>query len=177
MRFLRHSYAYVLTAALLLVAMTALEHLYFRRLSGGIPALDMRFAGFSDEDVTKWLMGLGAHGREAVLVWHYLTLDMVLPVVLGLALASLIAAAGNRLPGFARLGETAKAAFAVGLVMPYVVADYAQNFAVVRMLDDPTMATPAAIALASGLNVAKFALAAVPVAVLLTLFLAGRRKR
>ena len=57
MRFLQHRYAFVLTAALLLVAMTALEYLYFRRLSGGIPGFDMRFAGFSDEDVTKWLMG------------------------------------------------------------------------------------------------------------------------
>jgi hypothetical protein len=110
--------------------MNGLECLYFRRLSDGIASLDLRFAGFSSEDVTEWLKALGAHGREAVSIWHYLTLDLVSPAVLGLALASMIVATGNRHPRFARYDTHSKAAFAAVLVLPYVFADYAQNITV-----------------------------------------------
>lgn len=177
MRILRHSAALCAIAALLFAAMSLLEFFYFRSLTGGIAGLDMRVAGFTPEQAMEWLTALGAPGREAVLFWHYLTLDLVLPAVIALALASLVLAAGKRLPGFARLGETAQTAFAMALVLPYLLADYSQNFLVARMLADPLTARPASMALASGLVVAKFVFGAIAVIILVAMFLAGQKNR
>ena len=59
----------------------------------------------------------------------------------------------------------------------YAVADYAQNFAVARLLSDFQSANPDSLAFASLLTVTKFALLAIPVFVIAIFALAGQRRR
>lgn len=173
MRLLRHSWALCVAAAAQFVAMTALEFLYFRRLSGGLASLDTRMFGFGAEEGMEWLTALGPTGREAVMVWHYLTFDLVFPLLSGAALASLVLASGSMLKGFAALPVRLQNLVGCVLVAPYVIADYAQNVAVGRLLSDSLEADPSSLALASALVVAKFAFLAVPVAIIAAFALAG----
>ncbi|TIN81798.1 MAG: hypothetical protein E5Y29_11530, partial [Mesorhizobium sp.] len=80
--------------------LTALEFFYFRQLSGGLPSLDMRILGFTPDEGMAWLTALGRRGGEIILVWHYLTFDLLFPALLSVTLVSLILATGRRLKAF-----------------------------------------------------------------------------
>lgn len=175
-RLARHAGALCVASACVFAAMVLLEFFYFRSLSGGLPSLDMRYFGFTPDEGMEWLTALGRRGSENILVWHYLTFDLLFPALLSMTLVSLILAAGNRLRRFSALSENARSSFALGLVLPYTVADYAQNIAVARVLSDPVAANPDTLSLASGLIVAKFALGAIPIIVIVALVLAGQRE-
>lgn len=174
-RLRRHAAALSFATAAVFAAMVALEFLYFRGLSGGLTSLDLRFWGFSEAEGFAWVAALGRRGAEIILVWHYLTLDLVFPALLSLTLASLILKAGERLPRFAAQTPTMRSLAALALVLPYAIADYAQNFVVARILSDPPAAGARSMSLASGLIVTKFALVAVPVVVLGAFWVAGQR--
>ncbi|WP_199227113.1 hypothetical protein [Aminobacter sp. AP02] len=176
-RLRRHAAALSFATAVMFIAMIAMEFLYFRRLSGGLTSLDLRFLGFSETEGFAWIAALGRRGAEAILVWHYLTFDLVFPALLSLTLASLILKAGEQLPRFAALSHTMRSVTALVLVLPYTIADYAQNIVVARMLSDPPSAGSRSMALASGLIVAKFALLVVPVVALGAFVLAAQRRR
>ncbi|RVC56011.1 hypothetical protein EN759_38245, partial [Mesorhizobium sp. M00.F.Ca.ET.038.03.1.1] len=75
------------------------------------------------------------------------------------------------------MSEPLQALFSLVLVLPYAVADYAQNFAVARLLSDFQSANPDSLAFASLLTVTKFALLAIPVFVIAVFALAGQRWR
>ncbi|WP_315928129.1 hypothetical protein [Mesorhizobium sp. SP-1A] len=169
--------ALIFASGAVFLAMTLLEFFYFRDLSGGLPSLDMRFTGFTPDEGMAWLTALGRRGSEIIIVWHYLTFDLLFPALLSATLVSTILVTGRRLPGFASLSEGAQTLLAIGLVMPYTLADYAQNLAVVRLLSDFLLANPDSLSLASGLIVTKFALEAVPLIVIAAFILAGRRHR
>jgi hypothetical protein len=61
-------------------------------------------------------------------------------------------------------------------VLPYTLADYGQNLAVVRLLSDFLSANPDSLTLASALIVTKFALGAIPIVVIAAFVLAGQRR-
>ena len=176
-RLSRHVAALCVVSAGIFVAMTALEFLYFRSLSGGLPSLDLRFAGFTPDEGMAWLTALGRRGSEIVLVWHYLTFDLLFPALVSVTMVCLILTAGRRLPGFRALSEQAQVLFALAMVLPYTIADYAENIAVARLLSDFLTANPDSLSFASALIVTKFAFGAIPVAVIAAMFLAGRRYR
>jgi len=173
----RHAAALSLASGAVFVAMTALEFLYFRRLSGGLSSLDLRVAGFTPDEGMAWLTALGRRGSEIVIVWHYLTFDLLFPALFSVTLASVILAAGRRLPRFRRLSDRAQLLLAAGVVAPYTLADYAQNVAVARLLSDFLHANPDSLSLASALVVTKFAFMVVPLAVIATFVLAARRRK
>lgn len=158
------------------VAMTALEFLYFRRLSGGLLSLDLHVLGFTPDDGMAWLTALGRRGSEIIIVWHYLTFDLLFPALFSATLMSLIQWTGQRLPRFAALTARGQALLALGLVLPYTLADYAQNIALIRLLSDFLNADPDSLAFASGLTVTSSALVAVPMTVVATFYLAGRER-
>lgn len=166
-----------LTAAalLLLALMQAVEWLVLRPAAGMIPSLDPRAGGFTTAEAAAWLTKLGeSDGTTAVLAFHYLSLDLVFPALFTAAMAAMLVAAGDRLARFAMLPSQAKALLAATLVVPYAVADYAQNVAVMRLLlSGGPEPSDAAVALASGLNVAKFALLAPPLATIAVFALKG----
>src|SRR6476659_2509899 len=108
-----------------------------------------------------WLTALGRRGSEIILVWHYLTFDLLFPALLSVTLVSLILATGRRLKAFRVLSAQLQSIFA--LVLPYTLAHYAQNIAVARLLSDFLSANPDSLSLASALTVTKFALFAIPV--------------
>ena len=112
---------------------------------------------------------------EIILVWHYLTFDLIFPALLSLALASLILL-GKRLPRFAALSELARSSFALAIVAPYAAFDYAQNIAVADLLADPFNAKLDSILLASSLVVTKFAFGAIPFIVIALFALAGQKR-
>lgn len=148
--------------------MTVVEFLVFRQMSGGLPSLDVRWLGFSPQEGQQWVQALGPTGQQTVLVWHYLTFDLVFPALLACALASLILYFGEYLRGFRVLGDKAKTVFAVGSVLPFIVFDYAQNWFVWTVLVDPHGAHGRDFALASMFGILKFLsflLAAIVVAV------------
>jgi hypothetical protein len=176
-RLARHAAALCVASACVFAAMTVLEFLYFRSLSGGLSSLDLRIIGFTPDEGLEWLNALGRRGAENILVWHYLTFDLLFPALLSATLVSLILVAGNRLPRFAALSKRVQSILALGFVLPYTVADYAQNLAVARVLANPLAANPDTLSLASGLVVAKFALGAIPLMVIAALFLAGEAKK
>ncbi len=171
----RHVVALCVATACVFLAMTALEFLYFQRLSGGSPSLDLRFLGFTPDQAMVWLTALGRRGSEIIIVWHYLTFDLLFPALSSLALMSLLLAAGNRLPRFAAVPERMQAVFVLVLVLPYMLFDYAQNIAVVRLLSDFLSANPDSLALASTLVVCKFVFGVIPVIVIAAFLLAGRK--
>ncbi|WP_292431954.1 hypothetical protein [Mesorhizobium sp.] len=177
LRLSRHAAALCFVCVAVFVAMTAMEFLYFRQLSSGLPSLDLRFAGFTPDEGMAWLTALGRRGSEIILVWHYLTFDLLFPALLSLTLVSLILAAGRRLKNFRALSAQLQSLFALVLVLPYTLADYAQNFAVARMLSDFLSANPDSLSLASALIVTKFALLAIPVTVIAAFQLMGQRRR
>ncbi|WP_348642798.1 hypothetical protein [Mesorhizobium sp. B2-2-3] len=156
--------------------MTLMEFFYFRQLSGGLPSLDMRVFGFTPDEGMAWLTALGRRGGEIILVWHYLTFDLLFPTLLSVTLVSLILATGRRLRNFRVLPGQIQSIFALILVLPYTIANYAQNIAVARLLSDFLSANPDSLALASALIVTKFALLAIPVIVIAVFWLAGQKQ-
>lgn len=155
--------------------MQMMEFFVFRRFSGGSPSLDLRWAGFTAREASDWLHALGRQGAEAVIVWHYLTFDLLFPVLLGMAFASTILLLGSRLPRFAVMSPAFRLCFALVLSLPYVFFDYAQNWAVVQLLREPFEVLSADANLASALNVLKFVFGALPVAVIALFALAGNK--
>ncbi|AMX97035.1 hypothetical protein A4R28_04500 [Mesorhizobium ciceri] len=172
----RHAGALCFLSAVVFIAMTAMEFLYFRQLSGGLPSLDMRIFGFTPDEGMAWLTALGRRGGEIILVWHYLTFDLLFPALLSVTLVSLILATGRRLKAFRVQPVQLQSIFALVLVLPYTLADYAQNIAVARLLSDFLSANPDSLSLASALTVTKFALFAVPVIVIAAFWLAGQKR-
>ncbi|TGQ73213.1 hypothetical protein EN829_012350 [Mesorhizobium sp. M00.F.Ca.ET.186.01.1.1] len=177
LRLSRHAAALCFLSAAVFIAMTAMEFFYFRQLSGGLPSLDIRYLGFTPDQGMAWLTALGRRGGEIVLVWHYLTFDLFFPALLSVTLVSLILATGRRLQGFRRLPGQMQSILALILVLPYTLADYAQNLAVARLLSDFLSANPDSLAFASALIVTKFALLAVPVIVIAAFWLAGQKRQ
>jgi hypothetical protein len=177
LRLSRHVGALCFLSAVVFIAMTVLEFFYFRQLSGGLPSLDMRIFGFTPDEGMAWLTALGRRGGEIILVWHYLTLDLLFPALLSLTLVSLILTAGRRLTSFRMLSGPVQSLLAVGAVLPYTVANYAQNIAVARLLSDFLSANPDSLSFASALIVTKFVLLAVPVIIIAILGLAGRNRQ
>jgi hypothetical protein len=177
LRLSRHAAALCFVSVAVFAAMTAMEFLYFRQLSGGLPSLDTRLTGFTPDEGMAWLTALGRRGSEIILVWHYLTFDLLFPALLSLTLVSLILAAGRRLKNFRALSAQLQSLFALVLVLPYTLADYAQNIAVARLLSDFQSANPDSLSFASALIVTKFALLAIPAVVIAVLHLAGQRRQ
>lgn len=177
LRLSRHAAALCFLSAAVFIAMTALEFLYFRQLSGGLSSLDMRYFGFTPDEGMAWLTALGRRGSEIILVWHYLTFDLLFPALLSLTLVSLILATGRRLKSFRVLPGQVQSIFAVVLVLPYTIADYAQNIAVARFLSDFLYANPDSLAFASALIVTKFVMLAVPMIVIVLFALVGQKRQ
>ncbi|MDX8524720.1 hypothetical protein RFM68_09385 [Mesorhizobium sp. MSK_1335] len=177
LRLSRHAAALSIASIALFLVMTTLEFFYFQRLSGGLASLDIRVAGFTPDDGMAWLTALGRRGGEIIIVWHYLTFDLLFPALLSLTLVSLILAFGRRLSTFRAMPVQVQALFSLVLVLPYTIADYAQNLAVARLLSDFQSANPDSLAFASFLTVTKFALLAIPFFVIAVFALAGQRRR
>ncbi len=176
LRLSRHAGALCFASMAVFIVMTLLEFFYFRGLSGGLPSLDVRFGGFTPDEGMAWLTALGRRGSEIILVWHYLTFDLLFPALLSLTLVSLILATGRRLKNFRAMPVQLQSLFALVMVLPYTCADYAQNIAVARLLSDALSANPDSLSLASSLIVTKFAFLAIPVAVIAVLILAAQRR-
>jgi hypothetical protein len=162
-------------SACLFLAMSAVELFYFERLSGGQASLDMRPFGFTPDEGMAWLTALGRRGSEIIIVWHYLTIDLLFPALFSATLVSLILALGRRSPRFMAMSDGKRVLLAVGLVAPYTLADYAENIAVARLLSDFLYANPDSLAFASDLIVAKFVLLLVPLAAIAALCTGGRK--
>jgi hypothetical protein len=177
LRLSRHAAALSFASLAVFIAMTVMEFFYFRSLSGGLPSLDMRFTGFTPDEGMAWLTALGRRGGEIILVWHYLTFALLFPALLSVTLVSLILATGRRLKNFRALPAQIQSVFALVLVLPYTLADYAQNIAVASLLSDFLSANPDSLAFASVLIVTKFALLAIPLIVIAVFMLAGQRQR
>ncbi|MER8443081.1 hypothetical protein NKH52_07750 [Mesorhizobium sp. M1066] len=177
LRLSRHAAALCFLSAALFIAMTVLEFFYFRQLSGGLPSLDMRILGFTPDEGMAWLTALGRRGGEIILVWHYLTFDLLFPALLSVTLVSLILATGRQLKAFRVLPAQLQSIFALVLVLPYTLAHYVQNFAVARLLSDFLSANPDSLSFASALTVTKFALFAIPVIVIAAFWLAGQKRQ
>jgi hypothetical protein len=170
-----HATPLAIASACVFLAMTMLEFFYFQRLSGGQFSLDLRLFGFTPDEGMAWLTALGRRGSEIIIVWHYLTFDLLFPALFSITLISIILALGSKLPRFATLPHSVRAMLALSLVVPYALADYAENIAVVRLLSDFLYANPDSLTFASALIVAKFVLLLVPLAAIAALYMAGRK--
>ena len=176
LRLSRHAGALCVASTAVFIAMTLLEFFYFRQLSGGLPSLDVRFGGFTPDEGMAWLTALGRRGSEIILVWHYLTFDLLFPALLSVTMVSLILATGRRLKPFRALPVQVQSLLALAVVLPYTCADYAQNIAVARLLSDQLSANPDSLSFASSLIVTKFTLLALPVAVIAAFVFASLRR-
>jgi hypothetical protein len=172
-----HAVPLGIASVCVLLVMMGLELFYFEQLSGGQISLDMRLFGFTPDEGMAWLTALGRRGSEIIIVWHYLTFDLLFPALFSIALVSILLALGNRLPRFAAMSDGKRALLALGLVLPYTLLDYAENIAVVRLLSDFLYANPDSLAFASALVMAKFVLLAIPLIVIAALFMTARRSK
>lgn len=141
MRFLRHPVVLTVAAIPVALVMLALEFLYLRPLTGGQASLDWRFDGFKPMEALSWLTALGPRGREAVLVWHYLTADLLFPVLVGFALGGFTYYAARRLPFFRRFADATLRKLCVLWILPYLFVDYGENIMISAMLIDPVGAS------------------------------------
>jgi hypothetical protein len=172
----RATVALCVVSAVLFLAMIVLEFFCFQRLSGGLASLDIRLLGFSSDDAVAWLTALGEPGREAVLVWQYSSFDLFFPAIFGLALLGLFLHAASRSAMFSLRSKRTQLATGILIVLPYVVADYAQNILIARMLSDPSAASIWLTSLASEFVMAKFLLALAAMAAVAAVFLRGRSR-
>ena len=172
---LRRSTVALCTASVMLfVVMNVLEFFYFRRLSGGLSSLDIRLLGFSSDDAVAWLTALGEPGREAVLVWQYSSFDLFFPAVFGLALVGIFLHVASRSPVLSQRSKRTQLAAGILVVLPYVIANYAQNLFIVQMLSDPSAASIWLTSATSVLVMAKFFLALAALAAIVFVSLRGR---
>lgn len=174
MRFLRNPTVLTVAAIPVALVMLALEFLYMRPLTNGA-SLDWRFEGFRPVEALSWLTALGPRGRETVLVWHYLTADLLFPFLVGFALAGFTYFAARRAPWFRDLSDLRLRQLCVLWVLPYLIADYGQNFMIATMLIDPVGASHSLIRTASVFVILKHIFFAIGLINLAVLALLARR--
>lgn len=162
----RATVALCVASAALFLVMIVLEFFYFQRLSGGLASLGICLTGFSSDDAVAWLTALGEPGREAVLVWQYSSFDLFFPAIFGLALLGLFLNAASRSAIPVLRSKRTQIMVGILIVVPYVLANYAQNVFIVRMLSDPSAASIWLTSVASILVMAKFVLALAAMAVI-----------
>lgn len=174
MQAIRHPVLLTILAVPVGLVIAALEFFYLRPLTGGQPSLDWRFDGFRAVEAVSWLTALGPRGRETILVWHYLTADLVFPALIGLALAGYTYYAARRITFFRDLGDLQLRRFCLLWVAPYLIADYGQNVMVSIMLADPVGTSYSLIRTASVFIILKHAFFGVGLLVLAALGYLGR---
>ena len=162
----------------LLLAATAIAYLAFvpvrwlieRQAGCGFIAPDMNFPpDFAAYGAAKaCLTGNGGAGLDAFARWHSLGLDLVFPALLALAVTVILLRVGEGLPRFSALGGNAKWLAAAVLPVTYAVADYVENWNVVRWLKS---GDDALLPLISALTTLKFAALIVAAIVAAALFL------
>jgi hypothetical protein len=169
----RATVALCVASAALFLVMIVLDF-YFQRLSGGLASLGICLTGFSSDDAVAWLTALGEPGREAVLVWQYSSFDLFFPAIFGLALLGLFLNAASRSAIPVLRSKRTQIMVGILIVVPYVLANYAQNVFIVRMLSDPSAASIWLTSVASILVMAKFVLALAAMAVIAVVFQQSR---
>lgn len=163
----------------LLLAATAIAYLAFvpvrwlieKQAGCGFTAPDMNFPpDFAAYAAAKTcLTGNGAAGLDAYARWHSLGLDLVFPALLAVAITVILLRIGEGLPRFKALGGKAKWLGAALLPVAYALADYIENWNVVRWLKS---GDDVLLPLISALTALKFAALIVAALVAAALFLA-----
>ncbi len=160
----------------LLLAATAIAYLAFapvrwlieKQAGCGFTAPDMNFPpDFAAYSTAKTcLAGNGGTGLDAYLRWHSLGLDLVFPALLAVAVTVILLRAGEGLPRFKALGGKAKRLGAALLPAAYALADYIENWNVVRWLKSGDDALLALIPTLTTLKFAALIVAAIVAAAL-----------
>jgi len=167
----------VLTVAAIPVAlvMLAFEFLYLRPLTGGLASLDWRYDGFKPMEALSWLTALGPRGRESVLVWHYLTADLLFPFLVGFALSGFTYYTARGVPFFQRFNDATLRKLCLVWVLPYLCMDYGENVMIAAMLIDPVGVSHSLIRTASVFVILKHVFFGIGLIALASLALLGRR--
>ena len=126
-------------------------------LAGGLRLLDMRFTGYSFEDVQDFLAAIDDEGT-ALYLGPQFWLDMIFPPLLGAALFMIYRWLFPGLPGLI-----------IGAVsLTYVATDFLENLAITALLrTGPTSITPEMAATAHMWTRAKWGLAVVGLVLLI----------
>ncbi|HEV7415242.1 hypothetical protein [Tianweitania sediminis] len=177
MRLLRNPIVLAVAAVPVALIMLALEFLYLRPLTNGQSSLDWRFDGFKPMEALSWLTALGPRGREALLVWHYLTADLVFPFLVGFALAGFTFYAAREVPRLRQLGEDRLQLLCILWIVPYLLADYGSNGLISAMLIDPVGVSHSLIRTASVFVILKHLFFGIGLVMLAGLVWFGRRAR
>ncbi|GHD05672.1 hypothetical protein ACFOEZ_01925 [Tianweitania populi] len=176
MRFLRNPGVLTVAAIPVALVMLAFEFLYLRPLTGGQASLDWRFDGFKPMEALSWLTALGPRGREAVLVWHYLTADLLFPVLVGFALGGFTYYAARRVSFFRRLADSTLRKLCVLWILPYLIVDYGENIMISAMLVDPVGVSHSLIRTASVFVILKHVFFGIGLIVIAALSVLARRE-
>jgi hypothetical protein len=174
-RFLRHPVVLTVAAIPVALVMLAFEFLYLRPLTSGQASLSWRFDGFKPMEALSWLTALGPRGREAVLVWHYLTADLLFPFLVGFALAGFTYYAARRVLFFRRFNDATLRRLCVIWILPYLIVDYGENILISAMLVDPVGVSHSLIRTASAFVILKHVFFGIGLIVLALLGWLGRR--
>lgn len=177
MRLLRNPIVLTVAAIPVGLVMLALEFLYLRPMTGGQASLDWRLEGFKPMEALSWLTALGPRGRETLLVWHYLTADLLFPLLVGFALGGFTYYAARELPRLRQFGDLQLRRLCVAWIMPFLIADYGSNAMIATMLIDPVGVSHSLIRTASVFVILKHAFFAVGLLVLALLAWLGYRER
>lgn len=156
MRVLRYPNVFAIAALILAALVMILEFSYLRPLTGGLVGLDLRMDGFKPAEAINYVMMLGPRGRETLLVWHYLTLDLFLPAAIALALAGYTFHLLQHFSPFSQWSDRKLGIASLIWVLPYLLADYGQNILISGVLANPIGLSHSAIRAASVLGILKF---------------------
>ena len=130
-----------------------------------LKAPDLVPLGAAASDIIAWQQAMDMPMRSLFISTHTLKLDLVFPILLGWLLYRLF---GHVMDGFARFQaqpRLARIGFKLVMVIPYVLADFAENFAVLDLLSS-LAPDPALAGLIGSLTLLKFVSVTVPVLVL-----------
>lgn len=175
MRFLRNPGVLTVAAIPVALVMLAFEFLYLRPLTGGQASLDWRFDGFKPMEALSWLTALGPRGREAVLVWHYLTADLIFPFLVGFALAGFTYYTVRRVPFFRRFSDATLRRLCVLWILPYLIVDCGENIMISAMLVDPVGVSHSLMRTASAFVILKHIFFGIGLIVIAVLTFVARR--
>ena len=139
-----------------------------------VPDANITFDALNYAEFQECLSANDEAGTARFISLHTLGFDLIFPPLLALAASAGLFRIANRLPRFAKMPLAARWLIVSLLPVFYLVADYAENFAVVTWLKSGDSAVPALI---PAMTAAKFAALGVTVVLAIAFKLAALRHK
>lgn len=166
----------VAVALALYLGLAWLHQFRLAPMAGGLQSPDVHIFGYTAETLTRWIEALGRDGRIDFLRLHTFFLDLVFPPAFAFASALVAWRVGTGIGWIDRMAALRRLVLVVVAPAFYLGFDWAENFAIARMVADPMTVNAASAADASFYTVGKWIFVVLTLAVPATFLLVKRRQ-